>query len=328
MKTKMSFIFLIILLSSCKKTKREYDYDNIDFKEEMRQFVIEISGYSKNLKSDFIIIPQNGVELVTNDGNENSNLHNNYIDAIDAQGQEELNFGYNADNLETPLDIHNHLKHFLDLEKNSGKPILITDYVTSQINIERSYIKNEFLDYLSFQAENRELNIIPSFIHNENSNNITSISNAENFLYLINYNNFSSKQDLINSIQQTNYDIIILDLFFNQAELTSQDLNRLKHKQNGGLRKLIAYISIGEAEDYRYYWKSEWNNDAPVWLEAENQYWEGNYKVKYWENDWKKIIFGNNQSYIKKIIDAGFDGAYMDIIDAYDYFEDKYNTRN
>jgi len=85
----------------------------------------------------------------------------------------------------------------------------------------------------------------------------------------------------------------------------------------------LAYISIGEAENYRYYWQSQWNNDPPIWLDEENPDWHGNFKVRYWEPEWQNIIYGNNQSYLKKVLDAGFDGAYLDIIDAFEFFEDK-----
>ena len=84
---------------------------------------------------------------------------------------------------------------------------------------------------------------------------------------------------------------------------------------------LIAYMSIGEAEDYRYYWNEEWGNVKPSWFASENPEWEGNYVVYYWDSNWQSIIYGNDNSYLKKIIDAGFDGVYLDIIDAFTYFE-------
>ncbi len=80
-------------------------------------------------------------------------------------------------------------------------------------------------------------------------------------------------------------------------------------------------MSIGEAEDYRYYWNTSWTSNPPDWLAAENPDWPGNFKVQYWHQDWQDIIFGNNNSYSKKIIDAGFDGVYLDIIDAFEFFE-------
>ena len=80
-------------------------------------------------------------------------------------------------------------------------------------------------------------------------------------------------------------------------------------------------MSIGEAEDYRYYWQPEWSRKPPLWLYEENPDWKGNYKVKYWDENWQKIIFGENNSYLDKILNCGFDGVYLDIIDAFEYFE-------
>jgi len=49
--------------------------------------------------------------------------------------------------------------------------------------------------------------------------------------------------------------------------------------------------------------------------------WTGNYKVKFWEAEWQNIIYGNENSYLKKILDAHFDGVYLDIIDTFEYYE-------
>jgi len=81
-------------------------------------------------------------------------------------------------------------------------------------------------------------------------------------------------------------------------------------------------MSIGEAEDYRYYWQSNWTVGNPSWLESENPDWKGNYKVKYWHQEWKDIIYGTADSYLEKIINANFDGVYLDIIDAFEYYEE------
>ena len=42
-----------------------------------------------------------------------------------------------------------------------------------------------------------------------------------------------------------------------------------------------------------------------------------------WNKDWQNIIYGNENSYLNKIIDANFDGVYLDIIDAFEYYENK-----
>ncbi len=320
-------LIILIITSSCKKTDRSYTYDNIDFKEEMRQFVISISDYAKSINSGFEIVTQNGAALITENAQPNGAVHTQYIRAIDGQAQEGLFFGYEFDNEPTPVNITMELKQYLDKAKAQGKQILVTDYCYSPEHIQRAKDSVQTNHYLGFVATRRELNIIPPVnISNENNENINHLSDAKNFLYLINYNRFPNKELLLQSLENTNYDILILDLFYqNNITFTPNDINRLKIKANGGSRLVISYLSIGEAESYRYYWQNQWNTDRPIWLDEENPEWPGNYKVRYWEPDWQNIIYGNNQSYLKKIIDAGFDGAYLDIIDAYEYFEEKNN---
>lgn len=104
--------------------------------------------------------------------------------------------------------------------------------------------------------------------------------------------------------------------------LTRGQITALRNSLPGG-RRLVAYLSIGEAEDYRYYWKPEWKTRPPPWLDAENPGWAGNYKVKYWHPGWQAILFGSRGAYLDKILDAGFDGIYLDIIDAYEYYEER-----
>ena len=90
---------------------------------------------------------------------------------------------------------------------------------------------------------------------------------------------------------------------------------------------VLAYLSIGEAESYRPYWNPSWDADsdglpdpsAPEWLLGQNPDWEGNYRVRYWDPDWQSIVF----DYLSEIVAAGFDGAYLDIVDAYELWEER-----
>ncbi|MDA1257294.1 MAG: endo alpha-1,4 polygalactosaminidase [Chloroflexi bacterium] len=86
---------------------------------------------------------------------------------------------------------------------------------------------------------------------------------------------------------------------------------------------VIAYMSIGEAEDYRYYWQDDWKSGNPEWLDSVNPDWAGNFKVRYWDPDWQRVVFGGEGAYLDRILAAGFDGVYLDIIDAYEYFAER-----
>jgi cysteinyl-tRNA synthetase len=86
---------------------------------------------------------------------------------------------------------------------------------------------------------------------------------------------------------------------------------------------VIAYMSIGEAEDYRFYWQDDWKTGSPGWLDSVNPDWAGNFKVRYWDADWQSVVFGSEEAYLDQILAAGFDGVYLDIIDAYEYFAER-----
>jgi cysteinyl-tRNA synthetase len=313
------FVYGLTILSGCN--------DDIDpvYRQHMREFVIAISNYAKDLDPEFIVIPQNGIELITTNGEADGATVQEYLQAIEANGQEDLFFGYDRDNEPTSNDDNNYLTNFLDVSKEAGKVILVTDYCSTSENMDASYASNYEKGYISFAASHRELDNIPAYPaapFHENDRDITSLNNAANFLYLINPQNYATKDEFIEDMAATNYDVIIMDLFLTQEiSFNNSDLNRLKHKSNGGLRLVICYMSVGEAENYRYYWQTSWDTSPPSWMDRENPDWEGNFKVKYWESGWQSIIYGNEDSYLDKIITAGFDGIYLDIIDAYENFE-------
>jgi cysteinyl-tRNA synthetase, unknown class len=297
----------------------------MDYRKEMREFVGVLSAYAKSFDSEFLIIPQNGQELVTDNGELNGILQEEYIVSIDATGREDLFYGYEEDDKATPNEDKQYLLDLCLLLEKTGIEVLVTDYCWTPEKIDNSYVLNEQYGFISFAAESRELNDIPAYPvrpFKENEGDIDRISKARNFLYLINGEKYNTKKDLLDAIVATNYDIIVMDLFQGDNAFNANEIARLKIKSNGGMRLVICYMSIGEAEDYRYYWNKSWRTDSPVWLESENPDWEGNFKVKYWEAEWQDIIFGSEGSYLDRILDTGFDGTYLDIVDGYEYFEE------
>ena len=297
-----------------------------NYRQDMRDFVQGISAYAKGIKPNFIIIPQNGHELLTKNGEETGTLALAYLDAIDGVGREDLFYGYDDDDAATPALEGDHMVSFLEIAEKSGIEVLVTDYCSTQSFVDDSYYQNAARGYISFAAGQRELDNIPDYPENPyrvHASDVTSLREAKNFLYLINPGSFPSRDAFLHAVRETNYDIVIIDLFYEDTVLNASEVASLKTKANGGSRLIIAYMSIGEAEDYRYYWQREWETDPPSWLAEENPEWPGNYKVQYWNKDWQNIIYGKDNSYLKKILDVGFDGVYLDIVDAFEYFEDQ-----
>jgi len=118
-------------------------------------------------------------------------------------------------------------------------------------------------------------------------------------------------------------DLLVIEPHADGKPRTPAEIAHLQKKPDGSRRIVLAYLSIGEAEDYRPYWKKEWKTKPPAWLGAENPQWKGNYAVKYWDPQWQALILGNKDAPLDRIIAEGYDGAYLDIIDGYETWEQK-----
>jgi cysteinyl-tRNA synthetase len=328
----------INFLLSCTAYEKMAGTEDMDYRQEMRDFVSEISNYAHNRDGDFIVIPQNALELISNSGKVDHTINLEYLEAITAIGFEDLFYGGNLNDDEASVraDVNYHLA-LLNLFKNNDKEVLVIDYCDTPWKVDDSYQKSLDHGFISFAAPSREMNLIPEYpevIFNENESDVTELSEAKNLLYLINTSQFQEKSDFLDELRNTNYDLLLIDLFFEVAGksimLKPDDIAMLKTKANGGQRLVIAYMSIGEAENYRWYWESRWISTnsklttlAPAWLEQENPEWEGNFKVKYWHPDWKRIIYGSSNSYLDRILAVGFDGVYLDVVDGFYYFEEQ-----
>ena len=122
------------------------------------------------------------------------------------------------------------------------------------------------------------------------------------------------------------FDLMVIDYSKDGSDaqaFTPGDIARMKVKPDGSRRQIIAYMSIGEAESYRYYWNPAWSADKPSWLLDENPDWKENFAVCYWDPAWQATICGNPGAYLDKIIAAGFDGVYLDKCDVFEDLQDR-----
>ncbi len=305
---KYCILLLLLSLFSCSKDKKEEKASL-----EMQNFIINISKYARGIDSDFIIIPQNGIELAFNNTDQESGLKTDYVNAINGVGVEELFYDGTLAEDDGRLSMFQTVKQQLT--------VMVADYVSDNSYIADDIQKCKAEGFICFPraTTNYDYVEIPDTAMFGNTNDIDSLSKAKNYLYLINSEKYSSKQSFIDAVDSSDFDLIIIDLYFNDEILTSDDLAKLKTKPCGARRLLISYINIGAAENWRYYWEEKWKVHRPNWLKKKYEGYEDEIWVKFWEQDWQDIIYGNDNSYMKKIIDAGFDGAYLDNIEAY-YF--------
>ena len=117
-------------------------------------------------------------------------------------------------------------------------------------------------------------------------------------------------------LADTRYDVVVMDAFFGGGK---REVEKLRALPVGKRRLVLAYLSIGEAEVYRFYWQVCCaGGKRPAWIGKENPRWPGNYRVQYWNDEWKSILFeGGVDSYLKQIVDLGFDGVYLDRVDVF-----------
>jgi cysteinyl-tRNA synthetase, unknown class len=122
-------------------------------------------------------------------------------------------------------------------------------------------------------------------------------------------------------VAASGFDMIVIDYSHDGSDekaFSPGDIGRMQSKPDGGKRLVMAYMSIGEAERYRYYWDRAWDSAKPAWLLDENPEWKENYAVCYWTPEWQQTFCGSPAGYLDKIIAAGFDGVYLDKCDVFE----------
>jgi cysteinyl-tRNA synthetase len=151
---------------------------------------------------------------------------------------------------------------------------------------------------------------------------------------------------MVDALVASHYDMLVLeptrtdwssdDKYFDTKTMVAR-LKASTSSNDAHRKLLIAYIDIGEAEDWRWYWNwsKDWNclgtppGDWPDYILAcDPDGWAGNYPVAYWDPDWKDIIiYGENQgthpdrdytSVLDEVIRDGFDGIYLDWVEGFE----------
>jgi cysteinyl-tRNA synthetase len=148
-------------------------------------------------------------------------------------------------------------------------------------------------------------------------------------------------------VAASSHDLVVIDPTRNgdaAAPLRTEEVVRMKRKPGGGRRIVLAYVNVGEAEDHRAYWNESWivtrgpgaaaasppqpdaaasplerwiSDTAPPWLGDETGPGSGSFAVKYWDAGWQALIFGAPSSLVERALAQGFDGVFLDRVDAF-----------
>lgn len=280
----------------------------------MVSLLANLNTYAKSKKSNFAMISNGGYNLYASDAPTKDRM----LAAVDGVLIEDA---------------------FTNSDKKAMQEALLTAVTNGKkaFSIEYEGSPSGSAKIVSFKNAPEDLDAIVQDTAKGVSYDVNSLAQVKDFMAILDPKNYKKTKDktarevFIEAINKTDYDLIFIDLFFGydengvQKPWTASEIDGMKRKASGGKRKVCAYLSVGEAENYRYYWQPAWNTQAtrPAWIAEENKNWKGNFKVRYWQPEWQSILYGSSNAYLDRILDAGFDGVYLDVIDAYEYFEKK-----
>jgi cysteinyl-tRNA synthetase, unknown class len=134
------------------------------------------------------------------------------------------------------------------------------------------------------------------------------------------------KPGAVDRLAQSGYDMLIVEPTFNMKGSQNFDAQAMVKSLHDGKpgRIVLAYLNIGEAENSRIYWGTEWNGSAakgPIrpgyLLGPDPDGDDDSFLVRYWRPRWQNIFLGKS-GVLDKLMADGFDGVYLDRIDVYD----------
>ena len=305
----------------------------IDFREEMRMFVQGISKFARGYNPNFIVIAGGGLELIVKRDQidvKKTAPARAYIRSLDGVLQRGIFFGEetNEEPFGAPTDIflQEKLLKFTEQAKKLGLRVFTLDFSKDKKTINKVEKLTNDLGYISLVVNAPAIDIqrippypIPPF--RENSRSVLSLGMVKNYITITNSAPFGRQDIFALKMHETNFDMIAVEILHGRRPLSRRAVETLKFKKIGTRRLALAYMDIGSAASYHYYWKSGSRPGFPPWVNEPEPDDPDRYKVEYWRQGWKNIIYGDTNSYMYGLIAQGFDGVILNGLDTYKYFE-------
>jgi cysteinyl-tRNA synthetase len=145
---------------------------------------------------------------------------------------------------------------------------------------------------------------------------LPSLDDVSQWLYIL---DVDLEPDTVDQIAASDHDMVVLDFIPSEENNTDYPMAEVVEQlHNAPHPKLvIAYIDIGQAEEFRTYWEEGWGIGDPEWIVGEDpDGWVGNFPVAFWYDEYREIWLGES-GILQQILDCGFDGVYLDWVEAY-----------
>ncbi|MBO6520906.1 MAG: hypothetical protein JJ900_06780 [Rhodospirillales bacterium] len=294
--------------------------DLIDYREEMRTFIQRISTYARAQNRDFQIVVRDAEELIIKRNLQDDAIISparTFTRSIDGVLYDGVFMGHMAVDQPPPPEVQQAELASIDRAKNAGLPVFIIDYATKPADIDRIYRSANHQDLIAAVVPRPTSNLseIPRYPrrpNNENPNNVLTISDVKNFIYISDPAAFGRQDQFALKLHDNNFDLVIVDPFSGREPLNKQAVETLKYKKLGARRLVFARMDIASAASYRFYWQPGWAEGYPGFIGAPFPRDPDRYFVEYWQPGWQDVIFGNPNSFLYGLIAQGYDGVILE----------------
>jgi len=305
----------------------------LDLREEMRQLIQSISAFARGYRPNFIVIAKDGMNLlVKRDPVDETRASpaRAYMRAIDGVTEQGVFFDKRRGDRPFGMPPEEERQQFLlsmtDFAVRRGLKVFTVDYSGNRQTVDEAFKLASARKYVSLVspvplADTNALPTYPRRPFNENPKSILSLGQVRNYVTIRNSQPFGTEAEFTLKMHDTNYDMVVVEVFHGRRPLSRRAVETLKYKKIGTKRLVLAYMDVGSAAAYHYYWQPGWREGSPAWISAPQRDDPDRYRVEFWQPDWQQVIFGDTNSFTYGLIAQGFDGVVIDGLDTVQYFE-------
>ncbi|MBI4182840.1 MAG: hypothetical protein HY521_02445 [Proteobacteria bacterium] len=309
-----------------------------DFAQAMRDFIARLRGIAQQAKPGFPVMVmsdlgifarrvENNAEPVADskyilprpapEKRRSVEIDASFVDKADGLVIRGLHYGFDRFGEATPAEERSDLLRIVDRAKEQGRPVLVIEQTASPQAVDDALKKDAALGLVPFVksypgAAFDRLPPYPQRPFRENAKSVLGFKDTENFLALFDIGRFASGVQLVETLGATNFDLLILGTRHGSGYLTREEVEALKLKKLGALRPVFGYLPIAVAREGAFYWRKEWAERPPEWIQEPDADTPGGHRVRYWRADWQQIVFTTTRSFLKAILDVGFNGVLLD----------------
>ena len=302
----LAISLLLVLSSGCLQLFEE----DMDPGDEMRSLVQKVARNARQQDPDFVVVVANGEDLAKDGGRR----ANGYLDAIDGVAREDLYFGWSGMDSPTPWSTTETLAARLNISKDAGKTVMVVDHCSQRGYVWDSMEWAQGMGFLYFASDSEGTDTVPEYPKappGAHGGNVTRLAEARNLGVVFVAQGWSSMEEYLATLRGTNYDVLVIDAFFNGTPLRSEEVDMLRTKRDGGSRLVIAVMGLGEVDERQHVWRDQYEDQPPAWLGKEVPGEAGKHRVRYWERGWHTLLYRSDESWLDRILSSGFDGVYL-----------------